>query len=44
MHKSEDVFAQHPKEHLLEAREIPVHVIGPLKKIAFGNKITPLDF
>jgi hypothetical protein len=38
------VFAQHPKEHLLEVREILVHVVGPLKKIAFENRITPLDF
>jgi hypothetical protein len=27
------MFAQHPKEHLLKAKKILAHVVGPLKKL-----------
>jgi hypothetical protein len=38
------VLAQHPKEHLLEVKQIFARVISPSKKIAFEDMITPLDF
>jgi hypothetical protein len=37
------VLTQHPKEHLLEVKYIPTHVVGPSKMITFENMIAPLD-
>jgi hypothetical protein len=44
MHRNENVPTQQPKEHLLKAKKIPAYVIGPSNKIAFKDKIAPLDF
>jgi hypothetical protein len=33
------MFTQHPKEHLLGAKKILAHVIGPSRKIAFEDRI-----
>jgi hypothetical protein len=41
---NKDVFTQHSKEHLLEAKLIPLNVVGPSKKIAFKDMIALLDF
>ncbi len=38
------MFTQHPKECLLEAKQIPIHVAGLSRKITFEDMITPLDF
>jgi hypothetical protein len=43
LHMNEDMFAQHLKEHLLKAKQIFVHVVGPSKKIEFEDRIAPLD-
>jgi hypothetical protein len=40
---SKNVLVERLKEHLLKAKKIHVHVVGPLRKIAFENKIAPLD-
>ncbi len=43
LHMSKNVLVERLKEHLLKAKKIHVHVVGPLRKIAFENKIAPLD-
>jgi hypothetical protein len=39
-----NVLTQHSKEHLLEAKLIPLGVVGPSKKIAFKDMIARLNF
>ncbi len=36
------MFAQYPKEHILEKKQIPIHVSDLPKKPTIGDKIKPL--